>query len=91
MSFFWVTFDDDSAVCVEAETTSKARGYVADYDRRPIVSCIQIPNPAAPRWMLKEGDRQSTCYSPLMCAGRVRCPRRTDCAGSRDRARSDIE
>lgn len=83
MPAYWLTFNDQSSGCVEADTAAEAL-QIAQRLGKTSVDCQILPYPADPR-LHKQADEKygpcpSFCWTPKACAGRTSCPKSYACS-----------
>lgn len=76
MSYFWVTFTDRRAGCIDATTIDEAKVKAATFGT--VKEVKTNPYPALPR--LGEHDAcPPFCYMAGQCAGKTACPQNYSC------------
>ena len=76
MSYFWVTFTDRSAGCIDAKTIDEAKTKAAAFGA--VKEVKTNPYPALPR-LGEHDDCPEFCWKPGRCAGKISCPQNYSC------------
>ena len=77
MNSYWVTFIDHTPLCVDAETSDKAKLTVAGLGL--VIYAKILPYPAQPRFN-QLVPCPSFCHDPANCCGRMSCPKNHACS-----------
>lgn len=83
MKSFWLTFNERSAGCVEADDETAASAIAKQETGFDAATIKILPYPAHPRINQhvdpKYGVCPSFCYKPAECSGKTSCPQRHSC------------